>query len=149
MRADVLNYAQTNHFGTIEARKYSCAMTRPVLGNSIYVTVPQLLFTRVAIPPRTRISRFDSRQRRGEVDALLVLRTPIHVYLFIYLSRARGVSIQLIFTIIFPGWGLDDEPDGAVKIRAANGTRRASFLSGDGGRGGEETDERIVRDKKR
>lgn len=94
VRADVLNYAQTNHFGTIEARKYSCAMTRPVLGNSIYVTVPQLLFTRVAIPPRTRISRFDSRQRRGEVDALLVLRTPIHIYiyLFIYLSRAGCID---------------------------------------------------------
>ena len=29
VRADVLNCAQTNHFGTIDARKYSCAMTRP------------------------------------------------------------------------------------------------------------------------
>lgn len=77
------------------------------------------------------------------------VRQYIYIFIYLFISRARGVSIQLIFTIIFPGWGLDDEPDGAVKIRAANGTRRASFLSGDGGRGGEETDERIVRDKKR
>lgn len=71
VRADVLNYAQTNHFGTIEARKYSCAMTRPVLGNSIYVTVPPLLFTRVSLLHHGRVS-LDSTAGKGEERLMLL-----------------------------------------------------------------------------
>lgn len=60
-----------------------------------------------------------------------------YIYLFIYLSYIDPINFH---DYIFPGWGMDDEPDGAVKNKSGERNEGASFLSGDEGGGGRRRD---------